>query len=445
MAKPEVTVGIDVGTSSVKAVAADADGNVVARTRIGHGFAVPSPMRFEHDARVAWLDGPRAAFRELRELAPRAVSVAAMVPSLCAVDVDGVPCTPGLLYGDERGDTGSTGSPAESGELAAFLGWIAHEAPAARGYWPAQAVANFGLCGDGVISTTTAATATPLFDWTGWDAALVARAGARVEQMPRIEVSGRAVGDVVDVPGCVLEAGTIDALGEQVVAGADRDGDVLVICGTTLIVWIVVSEPREVPGCFTVPHTVAGKFLVGGPSNAGGLFLDWVRRLVEPGTDPDIGSDTAHPDAVPIWLPYPRGERVPLHDRARRAVLLDLDLTHDAAAVRRGAYEAAGFVVRRMVDAAGVTPQRVIATGGGTRDERWIQALADTTGISVDVAAVVEGGALGAAFLARLAAGLETNLADGARWARRDRTVDPRHAWIEPTAARYARFSELGR
>lgn len=437
MATPEVTVGIDIGTSSVKALAAAPDGTVLARTRHGHGFAVPAPMRFEHDATTAWLDGPRAALRELADLQPRAVSVAAMVPSLCAVDRDGVPCTPGLLYGDERGDTGSAGSPAESGELAAFVRWTASVAPDARGYWPAQAVANFGLCGEGVISTTTAATAVPLFDWQGWDDAQVAATGARVEQLPRIAVSGRAVAEVRDVPGCVLEPGTIDALAEQVVAGADRDGDVLVICGTTLIVWVVVSEPVEVPGCFTVPHTVPGRFLVGGPSNAGGLFLDWVRRALaaEPGV--------VDPGRVPVWVPYLRGERVPVHDRTRRAVLRDLDLTHGAPAIVQAALEATGFVVRRMIEASGATPQRIVATGGGVHDDEWMQTLADTTGTPVAVAGVAEGGALGAAFLARLAAGLETNLADGGRWARTARTVDPREEWQDAAAARYERFCEL--
>src|SRR3954465_10751979 len=97
---PEGTVGIDIGTSSVKAVAADADGNVVARSRIPHQFHVPSPLRFEHDAAEAWVAGPRRALEALGDIAPRAVSVAAMVPSLTAVDDDGVPVTPGLLYGD---------------------------------------------------------------------------------------------------------------------------------------------------------------------------------------------------------------------------------------------------------------------------------------------------------------------------------------------------------
>ncbi len=57
----ELTVGIDIGTSSVKAVAADADGSIVARSRVPHEFFVPSPLRFEHDAALAWHEGPRRA------------------------------------------------------------------------------------------------------------------------------------------------------------------------------------------------------------------------------------------------------------------------------------------------------------------------------------------------------------------------------------------------
>ena len=105
----EVTVGIDIGTSSVKAVAADGDGNVVARARVAHEVRVPAPERFEHDAAAAWRDGPRRALADLSALADldvKGVSVAAMVPSLTAVDATGTPVAPGLLYGDERGRTG---------------------------------------------------------------------------------------------------------------------------------------------------------------------------------------------------------------------------------------------------------------------------------------------------------------------------------------------------
>src|SRR5260221_787984 len=103
MSASSVTVGIDIGTSSVKAIAADDDGNVVARSRIPNDFSVPSPQRFEHDAAVAWHQGPQRALEALGDVDACAVSVAAMVPSLTAVDDAGVPCMPGLLYGDERG------------------------------------------------------------------------------------------------------------------------------------------------------------------------------------------------------------------------------------------------------------------------------------------------------------------------------------------------------
>ncbi len=438
-------MGVDIGTSSVKAVAADGEGRVVARSRIPHLFAVPAPLRFEHDATLAWRDGPRAALAALGAAEPRGVSTAAMVPSLCAVGARGVPCSPGLLYGDERGYTGSKGNPSESGELAQFLRWTAGACPDAAGYWPAQAVANHAIAGEGVISTTTAATAVPLFDWVGWDSSRLAEVGARPEQMPRVAPSGSAAGVVDGFRDCVLEAGTIDAIGEQLVAGADEVGDVLVICGTTLIVWCVVPEPVELDGYYCVPHTApGGKFLLGGPSNAGGLFLDWTHRLLDDSA-PELGSvaRAVDPGNVPVWVPYPRGERVPFADPARRAELVDLDLTHDATAIRRAAYEAAGFVARRMIEASPVRARRVVATGGGIRDAAWMHALADATGIPVEVAAVPEGAALGAAFLARVAAGLEESMGDASRWARTDRTVYPDPRWEAAASERFGRFLEV--
>ena len=71
------------------------------------------------------------------------------------------------------------------------------------------------------------------------------------------------------------------------------------------------------------------------------------------------------------------------------------------------------------------------------------QALADCTGLPVHVCAVPEGGALGAAFLARLAAGLETSMNDAARWARTSHVVDPEPEWASAVAERYARFCEV--
>lgn len=435
----DVTVGIDVGTTAVKAIAADGDGNVAARVRIPHQLRVPAPDLLEHDADEAWRRGPIAALGQLARPDARAVAVAAMVPSMTAVDSTGRPITPGLLYGDSRGRvTGAAVQPLPSvGEAAEFLRWTATQAPGAAGYWPAPAVANHALAGEAVIDFATAITSLPLFDGTGWNAAACADCGVAVERMPRVETFGAPAGHVHGTD-TVLGTGAIDALCEQIVAGADRDGDVLVLCGTTLIVWTTISQARQMPGLWTIPHTAAGKSQIGGASNAGGLFLGWVNRIVA-----EADPATADPRRVPVWLPYIRGERTPLHDPDRRAVLDGLDLTQDAASLRRAAYESSAFVVRRLIELSGAPVARIVASGGGTRVQPWMQAIADVTGRPVEVSAVAEGAALGAAFLARMAVGLETTIADAARWARTERIVEPRPDWVGPTKDRYRRFLEL--
>jgi xylulokinase len=431
-----VTIGIDIGTTAVKAVAADEDGQLTARVRIPHRLKVPAPNQLEHDADEAWRRGPIQALAELHRPDATAVAVTAMVPSMTAVDDEGRPLTPGLLYGDVRGRA-ATGPDATflSGEAVEFLRWTVRQAPAARGYWPAAAVANHALAGEAVIDNSTASTAYPLFDGNGWSESVCADCGTAPDAMPRVGTTGVAVGQVRGTDAA-LATGAVDAVCEQIVAGADQDGDVLVLCGTTLIVWVTTGEFREVPGLWTLPHTAAGKFQIGGPSNAGGLFLGWVDRLVGPGGEAD-------PGRVPVWSPYPRGERVPLHDPDRRGVLDGLNLTHDGASVRRAAFEASGFVVRQIIERSGTRATRIVATGGGTRVAAWMQAIADVTGLPVSVSGVAEGAALGAAFLGRMAAGLESTVSDAARWASVDRIVEPDPSWAAPVEDRYARFLEL--
>ncbi len=436
VSRKEVTIGIDIGTTAVKAVAADADGRVLARTRIPHELRVPAPDRLEHNADEAWRLGPLAALNELARPDALAVAVSAMVPSVTAVDADGRPITPGLLYGDGRGRVpGVTNDgPFPVGEAAEFLRWTAAQAPDAAGYWPAPAVANYALAGESVVDFPTAYTCSPLFDATGWNAEVCAQHGATAAQLPRVDAPGAAAGQV---GSAVLGVGAIDALCEQMVSGADAVGDVLVLCGTTLIVWVTVPEARQVPGLWTIP-TTTGSSQIGGASNAGGLFLGWVDRVLRPG-DPE----SADPRRVPVWSPYLRGERTPFHDPDRRGMLDGLELGHDASALRRAAFEASGFVVRQLIELSGADASRIVVAGGGTRVRPWMQAIADATGRPVQVSGVAEGAALGAAFLGRMAVGKESTITDAARWASIERVVEPHPAWVEPMAERYRRFLEL--
>ena len=206
---------------------------MVATSRVPHALHASHAGELAHDARQAWHDGVRAALAAVvdsGDLDVLAVDVAAMVPSLCAVDGDGVPISDGLLYGDARGAGDAEGGdrdadPSQSGELVRFLGWLVREHPDAAGYWPAQAVANAALSGEGAIETTVAMTTLPLFDFQGWDPAVAASAGlADVDKLPRIVVGADPVGKVDAAGGAPLGGGTIDALGEQLVAGCRRRG-----------------------------------------------------------------------------------------------------------------------------------------------------------------------------------------------------------------------------
>ena len=457
-ASGQVTVGIDIGTTSVKGLAVSGDGCVLARTHVPHRVIVEAADRLEHDARKAWQVGPSRAFKsvsgEARDqgLEVAGVCVSSMVPSLTAVDDRGVPQIPGLLYGDVRGRTGETGEDAgeEAPSVAmkdaeGFLRWAIAEAPDAAGYWPAQAVATNAIGGVPAIDTAMAASLGSLHNWGKWDEEYLANAGAGVSQMADVVLMGHSAGTVPGT-GTHMAGGTVDAFCDQIVAGASNVGDVLVILGATLIIWIVVDEWMEVPGLWTVPHTVPERILVGGPSNAGALFVDWARKMTagmkKHGAAPQPAR-SGEPGNVPVWLPYLRGERVPFHDTELRSSLHDLDITSGPVGLERAAYEASGFVIRRMLDMAGVTPRRIVASGGGSRVLPWRAAIADATGAPVEAVLVPEGAALGAAYLGRMAAGLETDLAGADRWAKIGHRTEPDAVWAEAAKKRYERFLEL--
>ena len=425
----ELTVGLDIGTTSVKALAVDADGAVVGRARVPHALHAPTVDVFEHDADEAWRRGPRQAMRELGGDSYRGVCFASLVPSCTAVDAAGVPTTPGLLYGDHRGrGPGAAGDdPVSSGEWRAMLEWTAAQAPGARGIWPAPAVGGVALGGEPAVDLGVGFALHPLWDGE-WQADRLAPLGLTPAQLPVI--GGATTEPVGRIGDAAQGAAVADAWAEATVAGADAPGDALVILGTTLIVWATLAEERQVPGLWLIPHPRGGRLVIGGASNAGGLFVNWARRLLGAAAAPD-------PHRVPVWVPYLRGERTPVHDVARRAELRGLDLTHDAGALLRAAYEASAFSVRRMLDLGAPETTRLVASGGGVHDPAWVQAVADCTGRPVDVVAVPEGAALGAAWYARMAAGLESSADDAARWIRYGGRVEPDPAWQPACADRY--------
>jgi xylulokinase len=423
----ELTIGIDIGTTSVKGVVVDADGDIVARTRIPHSVIVSSPGQIEHDPRIAWRRSPRRVLASLGDRQVRGIGICGMGPSLAAVNRSGVPQSPGLIYGDVRG-----GGPTGPGEAVGFLRTLVGQHPRAVGFWPAQTAAIASLGGPPVMGELMANMWAPLWDGVGWDATLLRECGARLDQMPTVLSDGARAGWLGDT---AIECGSLDVTCETLAAGTPEPDEALVLCGSTLLMMIPVAHEREVPGVWVYP-TGTGRMATGA-SNAGGLFLDWVDRVIAP------GGGSVLPERVPVWCPYIRGERTPWHDAQKTASLVGLNIAHDAAALRRAAYEASGFVVRHHLDLCGMTPRRIVAVGGGTAVPEWIQALADCTGVPVETRGTGAGAAVGAAFMARIAAGLEGSTADASRWVRGGPTVEPDAQWIGPVRGRYERFLEL--
>jgi xylulokinase len=460
----ECTIGVDVGTTSVKAVAVDGEGRVVARTRVAHTVGTPSAELLEHDVSRAWRRGPRRAFASVSselEGPAAGVVVTSMVPSITAVDRRFSPLLPGLLYGDARAavDHGDGGDPAgvdlrqsaERYQGQRMLAWAVHERPGARGYWNCQATATHALTGVPAVDQATATSFGSLYEGGRWDPEALVGLGIEEKQLPVVGGMGEGLGTVPGTP-TVFAGGSIDAFCEQIVAGANQPGDVLVIFGATLIVWVVAEEWRDVPGLTTLPNIMAGQVMIGGPSNAGALFADWARTMTGGSSRPKAAAAgledheperPGHPSRVPVWLPYLRGERTPFHDASLRSSLHGLDIAQGPESILRAAHEASGFVVRRIIDRSGFGAKRIVATGGGSRSLPWMQAVADATGLPVDTVAVSEGAALGAAFLARMAAGRETSFDAADGWARVGRRIDPDPRWAAAAGSRFLQFLEL--
>ena len=334
-----------------------------------------------------------------------------------------------------------------------MLAWAVGQRPGARGYWNCQATATHALTGVPAVDQATATSFGGLYEGGGWDKEALHELGVDEAQLPVVGGMGQAMGTVPGSP-TVFAGGSIDAFCEQIVAGANRPGDVLVIFGATLIVWVVAEEWRDVPGLTTLPNIMAGQVMIGGPSNAGALFADWARSMTG-GSSRRAGSScrtggartptAGGPDPGPgvAALSAGRADPVPRCDppvqRARAG--------HRPGPRRTAPGGPRGQRVRgpphhRPLRLRG--HQRILATGGGSRSLPWMQAVADATGLPVDTVAVSEGAALGAAFLARMAAGLETSFDAADAWARVGRRIEPDPAWAAAADRRYERFQSLG-
>ena len=492
-------LGIDVGTLSSKGVLCTPAGEVLAQHQVEHGLSIPRPGWAEHDADRVWWDDLCLVCNALLDRARQAhavdaadvagIAVSALGADLVPLDAAGRALRPAILYGID------TRSEAEIAELNARYGadeifkrsgtslsaqsigpkllWLRRHEPEIYArtemICSASSFLVHRLCGAYVLDPTTAAFFDPLFDVHAqrWSDLCAAEIAGRIP-LPRLAWPGEVVGRVTPQAtracglraGTPVTAGTIDVVSEALSVGVNAPGDMLAVYGTTACLYLVLEQVISHPALWPLPHGLPGQqSLVAGMATTGALTR-WFRDQFSPqeraaqaaGGPNAYAALTALAEAVPpgseglVMLPYFAGERTPLMDAQARGVIAGLTLAHGRGHLYRAILEATAYGLAHNTEvmrAAGAFPRRVVAAGGGTQSDLWLQIVSDVTGWTQELPAQRIGACYGDAFWAGLATGQVTLSDLNDSWVQIERLFYPDPARHELYQAYYGIYRDL--
>ena len=447
----ETFLGLDIGTSSIKALLVDADQRVVAEVSVPLSLSRPHPLWSEQNPED-WLEGVEAAVAAVRRQASApfaalaGIGLSGQMHGATFLDAADAPLRPAILWNDGRSFAECAelerrlpdfrrraGNIAMPGFTAPKVLWVAaHEpdvfAKTARVLLPKDFV-RLRLSGE-AASDMSDASGTLWLDIAQrrWDDDLLAATGLTRAHMPAL-VEGSAVSAFLSprvasawglegrrVP---IAGGAGDNAASAVGVGATDAGAGFVSLGTSGVVFSVTDRFVSLPErtlhafCHALPGRWHGMVVMLSAASA----LSWIAGAL--GRAGDIGACIEAAEAfarsreaaaaAPIFLPYLSGERTPYNDAEATGMFAGLRAEHGADALVYAALEGVAFAFADGVDVlaeAGALPKVSMLVGGGARSAYWGQMIADVTGLTIDLAAGAEAGAaLGAARLAMLAAG----------------------------------------
>jgi xylulokinase len=446
----ELFVGIDVGTYASKGVVVRRDGLVVARASRPHRMIVPRPGWAEHRAVEDWWGDFTAICQALLahpEVSPDAIAAvgcSGIGPCMLPVDGDGEPLMNAVLYGvdtramqEVRELTEQLGEPAiirqcgtglNAQSAGAKILWLRRHRPdlfeRTHRVLNSNSFLIFRLTGRYVIDHYSAGSFTPLYSVArdDWDVDFAGVVDAA--RLPELCWSTDVVGAVSEKAaaetglraGTPVIAGTTDAAAEAASVGVRRDGDMMVMYGSTIFIIAVHGTPATDGRLWRAPWLEAGRHAsMAGVSTAGTLthwFRDNFARELD-AADPFamLGREAA---ASPpgarglLCLPYFSGALTPLFDADAKGVIFGLDLTHGRGDLARAMYEGIAFATRHILDTyqqSGVAVGRIMAVGGGTQSPVWLQAVSDVTGYDQHLRRENIGASYGDALLAAIGVG----------------------------------------
>jgi xylulokinase len=430
-----LTLGIDVGTTSVKAILLDRDGHVVAVADHEHGI-VGRPGVVEADPRQ-WWESACAAVRRLTVETGRltddvaAVGVTGNMSSVVLLDEHHAALGNAPLLADNRGDRqlaalapdvrelifARTGNrPASAFSLSTLL-YLRDEDPGrldkTRTWISAKDYVR--LCLTGSVGTDLTDAYNSLLIRTGggdWDQELLAAVGLPERIFPVIYPSDQAAGTISEqaaartgIPaGVPVVTGAGDVAAGAFGAGVTDPGDVLISLGTSVTVLTPVDESsgRAWRGSLTSHPSAYGRpGLALASLLTGGLALNWLRELLGPASIPaGLGEPLAAADPL-VFLPHLAGAGSPRFDPYTRGSVVGLRPSSRGADLVQAMFESIGFEIAEALTLTGAGPDgEVLVSGGGTRLPAWVQTIADATGRPVTACVNPDVSAAGAARLA---------------------------------------------
>ncbi|MBX3202238.1 MAG: hypothetical protein KF894_29175 [Labilithrix sp.] len=482
-------LGIDIGTTGVRAAVFDDAGGLVADASAPCAFDAPEPGWAEIGPERWW----RAVQAVLAELATRttladvtAIGVVGQAPTVALVDDDGGALGAAILWLDTRAADearelgvhayylgpkllwlsrhGASPRPPDSARGRADAAWhLPDPALLSRARWILQshAFVAYRLTGVAAIDPSTAALCLPLFDLATrtWTPSACASVGVRAEQLPPIraahEIIGELSADAAASIGHGLRAGTPvvagggDFAAATLGAGVVHEGEACLMLGTAGNLLV----PRKTPGrdarLINAHHVGADVWLSLGGTLSGGA-QEWLRHALAradgagaPSELPSFAVLDAEATAVAsdglLFLPYLQGERTPIWDTDARGAYVGLGLHHGRGHLWRALLEgiALGFVdCQEVLEQDGVHLRDVVAANGGGKSALFRQILCDALGVPLTYTPASGGTVAGAAILAGLGTGAIAAPTDARAW----RGSSVRH---EPDARAHARYREL--
>ncbi len=474
-------LGLDLGTSELKALLLDGGGRIVGGARAPLVLSRPQPLWAEQDP-AAWWGAVEAAMAQLRAAHPaalaavRAIGLSGQMHGAVLLDAAGAVLRPAILWNDGRSAAECdalaqavprlaeiAGNLAMPGFTAPKLLWLRRHEPdvfarTARVLLPKDWL-RLMLCGEAVGEMSDAAGTLWLdVGRRDWSDELLAATGLTRGQMPRL-VEGSAVSGTLlpalaarwGVPaGVAIAGGAGDNAASAVGMGVVAAGQGFVSLGTSGVIFIATDRflPRPAQAVHAFCHALPGRWHQMSVMLSAASAVSWAARAFGfGGSEAALLEAAARLDAparrrAPLFLPYLSGERSPHNHAGAQGVLFGLTQAHGPDDIAYAVAEGVCLGLRDGLDTL-VAPSGPLAlVGGGARSAWWAQLLADILEVPLTLAEGGEAGAaLGAARLAWLADGGEEAVVCTAP-AVRQRFV-PDRAAAEAHRARHRRFRQL--